>query len=112
VATGYGGEPVCQALIAWSFKDDIIRSLVGVIAYEQKPEFTFGIGTAVNDTLGRNGCPGIEVWQDDSTNFGYSFVRVIHQYADSTGYFLPESIDTFTTLPFWCDSRRIGGKGQ
>jgi hypothetical protein len=111
VATGYGGEPVCQALAAIEFKDNIIRTIIGKVAYEQKPEYTFGIGTAVNDTLGQNGCPAIEVWQDDTTNTGYSFVRVIHQWSDSTHQFIPTTIDTFAKLPFWCDSRRVGGKG-
>jgi hypothetical protein len=112
ITTAYGGEPVYQAMAAFEFKDMIIRTITGDVVYEQKPGYMFGIGTAVNDTLGQNGCPGIEVWQDDTTNTGYSFVRVINQWSDSAYHFVPVTIDTFPKLPFWCDSRRPGGKGQ
>ena len=65
-----------------------------------------GVGVGLIDSLGRNGHPAIEVWQDDSTHFAQRFVRIVQQYVDSIQLFAPAAIDTVSELPFWCKKRR------
>ena len=113
IATSWGGEPIYQAMIAFEFNEEGQgRSLVSNERGPYEPRAAFGIGVAAIDTLGRDGRPALEIWQDDSTNVGKKFVRIVQQYSDSAGIFIPESIDTLAELPFWCRSRRIEGRGQ
>lgn len=113
IATARGGEPVLQAMAAFDYLEEgYFRPLLSSVRDEHDPRSVFGIAATVNDTLGRDGRPAIEVWQDDTTNTGYSFVRVVQQYSDSAKIFIPEAIDTFLHLPYWCQFRRPGGRGQ
>jgi len=107
LASARGGDPNYEAMIAFQINEDGMgQFLVSPSHSPFDPKATFGIGFSVIDSLGRNGRPAIEVWQDDSTHAGADFIRSRLQYVDSARMFLPESVDTLNELPFWCRSRR------
>jgi hypothetical protein len=113
IASARGGEPAYEAMIAFEFNQDGIgRSMVSNVRAPHDPRATFGIGLAIIDSLGRDGRPAIEIWQDDSTHAGQDFVRIVQQYSDSARIFLPELIDTVPELPFWCSVRRPKDTGR
>jgi hypothetical protein len=113
IATARGGEPLYEAMVAFEFNQDGIgRSLVSEARGPHDPRALFGIGLAVIDSIGRNGRPAIEVWQDDSTKAGRDFVRIVQHYSDSARIFLPELVDTVPDLPSWCIGRRTKTAGR
>jgi hypothetical protein len=113
IASARGGEPAYEAMIAFELNPDGIgRSMVSKFRTPHDPRATIGIGLAIIDSLGRNGKPAIEIWQDDSTHAGQDFVRIVQHYSDSARIFLPELIDTVPELPFWCSVRRPKDAGQ
>ena len=107
IASGRGGDPSYEGMIAFEFNEDgVARSLVSNSHSPFDPRAPIGIAFAVIDSLGRNGRPAIEVWQDDSVHTGRDFIRTRLQYMDSSRIFLPGSVDTLKELPRWCRSRR------
>lgn len=106
VASCTGGEPLLEYWTVFELDGERLHALTRRPSGPHDVTATFGVGLAVVDSLGREGRPAIEVWQDDSTNFGQRFVHIVHQYSDSTRSFEPTIIDTTSELPFWCERRR------
>jgi len=106
VATSRGGDPVLQALAAFEFKNGHGRIMTRRGRGPYDTQGAFGIAEAVIDSLGRQGRPAIEVWQDDSSSHRTRFIHILQQYSDSTGFFETETVDTVRQLPSWGKGRR------
>jgi len=113
IATARGGRPPNEAMMALQFNEnDELRPIIDRPKSPYDPRGPIGVAVSVIDSLGRDGCPAVEVWKDDSVHFASRYIRVRQQYDKATGWFHPESIDTLNELPYWCDGRRRGYEPQ
>lgn len=106
VATARGGTPVREAMAAFDFDGKVGHPVLPRSKALDDTNGMLGIGIGIIDSLGPQGFPLIEVWQDDPAGASGRFLRIRHKYSADTKMYSPATIDTLTGLPRWCAARR------